>query len=382
MFMPPAGGYRYIVQARCSLTAWPEWRALRVETGRTLATFIFEEILCRWGAVGEIVTDNGTAFVAALDWLANRYGINHIRISAYNSRANGIVERQHRTIRESIVKACKGNISKWPDVAAHAFWADRATTRKSTGHTPFFMAHGVEPILPFDITLATFLVPNLVPPLTTANLLAARAQQLEQHKDDLAAILDNILRSRFQSVKQFERTYANTIRDFNFKVGSLVLVRNSSIETDLGRKTKPRYTGPMIILRRTTGGAYRLAELDGAVSKLRFAAFRLVPYYSRFTPNMRLANIVDPNDLKQVYRDGARDEAEANSGVRDASPEDPRVAAANYFRFADGLTEDGQDFDPRADVRNACEVGSDQRGSTRSERPSIKRSPRQQLCQQ
>jgi len=55
--------------------------------------------LCRWDAVEEIVTDNGTAFVAALDLLADRYGIRHIRISAYNSRANGIVERQHRTIR-------------------------------------------------------------------------------------------------------------------------------------------------------------------------------------------------------------------------------------------------------------------------------------------
>jgi hypothetical protein len=59
---------------------------------------------CRWGAVEEIVTDNGMANVVALDWLAERFGIRHIRISAYNSRANGIVERQHRTIRESIVK--------------------------------------------------------------------------------------------------------------------------------------------------------------------------------------------------------------------------------------------------------------------------------------
>ena len=29
MLMPPAGGFRCIVQGRCSLTAWPEWRMLR-----------------------------------------------------------------------------------------------------------------------------------------------------------------------------------------------------------------------------------------------------------------------------------------------------------------------------------------------------------------
>jgi hypothetical protein len=71
MFMLPTAGFRYIVRACCLLSAWPEWRALRVETAHTLAVFIFKDILCRWGAVKEIVTDNGAAFVAALDWLAD-----------------------------------------------------------------------------------------------------------------------------------------------------------------------------------------------------------------------------------------------------------------------------------------------------------------------
>src|SRR5258707_1948671 len=214
MLMPPAAGFRYIVQARCSLSAWPEWRALRVETTRTLAAFIFEDILCRWGAVEEIVTDNGTAFVAALNWLADRFGIRHIRISAYNSRANGIVECQHRTIRESIVKACKGNIAKCPNITHHDFVADRAMTRKSTGHTPFYMAHGIEPILPFDITLATFLVPNISTTLSTTDLLAIRARQLQKREVDLAAIHTNVLKSRFKSVQQFEQAYEKSIKDF------------------------------------------------------------------------------------------------------------------------------------------------------------------------
>ena len=37
----------------------------------------------------------------------------------------------------------------------------------------------------------------------------------------------------------------------------------------------------MVVLRRTAGGSYILAELDGVVSNLRFAAFRLVPYHAR-----------------------------------------------------------------------------------------------------
>ena len=50
------------------------------------------------------------------------------------------------------------------------------------------MTHGIEPILPFDLTLATFLVPNLTSPLSTADLIATRARQLQTRDEDLAAI--------------------------------------------------------------------------------------------------------------------------------------------------------------------------------------------------
>jgi len=67
MFMPLASGFHYIIQAYCFLTAWPEWHALHSEIGCTLESFIFEEILCKWGAVKEIITDNRTAYIAALN---------------------------------------------------------------------------------------------------------------------------------------------------------------------------------------------------------------------------------------------------------------------------------------------------------------------------
>ncbi len=72
------------------------------------------------------------------------------------------------------------------------------------GHTPFFMAHGVEPILPFDITLAMFLVPNIAKPLPTSELLAICARQLQKCNEDLTAIHNNVLKCRFESVRQFK----------------------------------------------------------------------------------------------------------------------------------------------------------------------------------
>ena len=282
MFMPRVAGYRYIVQARCSLSAYPEHRKLRRETGALLGAFIFEDILCRWGALEEIVTDNGKPFIEAVDWLAQQYGIRHIRISPYNSQANGIVERRHLDVREAIMKVCDGDERKWPASTHAVFWAERITTHRALGHSSYYIVHGVEPLLPFDITEATYLVPPQSG-MTSTDLLALRARQLQKRPTDLADIHARVMKARFSSVRQFEKKYANSIKTYEFSVGDMVLIRNSRVEMSLDRKAKPRWIGPMVVVRRTEGGSYILAELDGTVSKLRFAGFRVVPYHARKT---------------------------------------------------------------------------------------------------
>ena len=279
--MPPTSGFKMIVQARCSLIAWPEFRVLRSETGRILADFIFEQILCRWGGLEEIVTDNGKPFIKALEVLARWYGINHIRISPYNKQANGIAERSHRSVRDALVKVCADTGMLWPKAAHSIFWAERVTITKSTGMSPFFAAHGVEPLLPFDISEATYLVPEFDAPIETSDLLAVRAQQLMKRDDDLADIGTRVLAARYRSVEHFIADNRHSIRDYDFKPGDLVLVRNVSIETSHDSKTLPRYAGPLMVVQRYPRGSYQLAEVDGALSRLRFAAFRLIPYYSR-----------------------------------------------------------------------------------------------------
>jgi hypothetical protein len=61
---------------------------------------------------------------------------------------------------------------------------------------------------------------------------------------------------------------------------------------ELNRKTKPRFFGPMVVVRRNRGGAYILAELDGAVSKLSYAAFRVIPYHARSRATIPVTKIV------------------------------------------------------------------------------------------
>ena len=159
--MPTLLGKKYIIQGQCLLATWPEFCRLATETATTLGDCMFQDLICQWGTLYKVVTDNSKLFIKVLTYLSKHYHINHICILGYNSWANGIAEQSHFDVWQSLIKAADGVEVKWFQVLYSVFWAECITICKCLRVSPYFIVTGTQPLIPLNIIEATYL--NLPP---------------------------------------------------------------------------------------------------------------------------------------------------------------------------------------------------------------------------
>ncbi|KNZ71663.1 hypothetical protein J132_07829 [Termitomyces sp. J132] len=174
------------------------------------------------------------------------------------------------------------------------------------GCSPYFATTGTHPLLPADIVEATYLQlpPNSL--LSTTDLIACQAIDLQCHQEDLNCLHSHVLSACHLATICFETEHATTIRNYNFKTGNLVLMRNIRIEVMHNKKMKPHYLGPLVVISRNHGGTYIICELDGSVLHCPIATFCLVPYFARehITVPSNAFNInpsnINPSQLREL----------------------------------------------------------------------------------
>jgi hypothetical protein len=193
------------------------------------------------------------------------------------------------------------------------------------GCSPYFAVTGTHPLMPMDLMEATYLVPPPDSVSTTEDLLVARARALEKRAEDVDKLRTKVYAKQRELMDRFELKNAQTMKDFDFKRGDLVLVRNTIIEKHLSSEAKmsPRYYGPLLVISRNRGGAYILCEMDGTLFHRPFAAFRLVPYYARRNLEIpTLAELLDVPfrlpEMEDDFDDGTSETAD-NVDTADAA---------------------------------------------------------------
>ncbi len=147
--LPPSNGYRYILTMIDRYTRWPEAVPMVDQTAETVAETLHKNWVCRFGVPAKVTTDRGRQFVSAVfKQLANMYGTQLITTTSYNPKANGLVERIHRTLKGAIIAMQDTN---WSELLPTILLGLRTAVREDIDCTPADLVYGTGIKLPGEI---------------------------------------------------------------------------------------------------------------------------------------------------------------------------------------------------------------------------------------
>ena len=129
---------KFLIVGNDYFTKWVEAEPLSIITEKSIRTFIWRNIICRYGILRVLVSDNGKQFdnSAFRDFCSKLRIKNHYSSPAH-PQANGQVEVTNRTLLKIIKTRLEGAKGIWPDELPSVLWAYWTTARTPTGKTPF-----------------------------------------------------------------------------------------------------------------------------------------------------------------------------------------------------------------------------------------------------
>jgi hypothetical protein len=204
VYMPPVNGFGFIVFARDDLSGWVEGRAIDIANSENVAKFIYEDVICRHGCPQRIVLDGGRENLDLTKALLERYRIKRTVVSAYHPQANGLVERGHEPIVNSLAKY-SGKTGDWTKYLSLALWADRISVRRSTGYSAFELVYGRECLLPVQFSVASWSMVDWEAVQNREDLILARMRQLDQRTLAEIQAADNLRDSRKANKSYFDQ---------------------------------------------------------------------------------------------------------------------------------------------------------------------------------
>jgi hypothetical protein len=142
------------------------------------------------------------------------------------------------------------------------------------------MLYGMNPILPVDVELDTFLIGDFDRVTDRADLLVQRVRQFERRNEDVERVREKLYKARQKGLKYMDKKNANKLRK-PLEEKTWVLKQNAKLETRHGAKFEKRWWGPYRINKRLDKGSYILEEPDGTILKGPVAAKRIRRYYPR-----------------------------------------------------------------------------------------------------
>ncbi|GJX79195.1 reverse transcriptase domain-containing protein, partial [Tanacetum coccineum] len=207
-----------------------EAKAVATITGTQIKKFVWDNIVCRFGFPGEIISDNGKQFIdnPFKAW-CEKLNIKQRFPSVKRPQTNGHVKRANRSLGEGI----------------------------KARHTPFSLTYGTEAVISVKIGM-----PSL------------RCEKIDQTMNDEALLLNlDILeeereKAAIQEVKskaKMERYYNAKVCGTTFKPGDFVYRSNEASHAKDNEKLDPKWKGPYEVVEALGKGAYKIRNSSGDI---------------------------------------------------------------------------------------------------------------------
>ncbi|XP_026458943.1 uncharacterized protein K02A2.6-like [Papaver somniferum] len=228
---PSLKQYEYIITATEYFSKWVEAIPLRGTTGATIAAFIKEYIICRFGVPKHIITDNGTPFAnKQVRELLEGYGIKQVFSIIYYPQGNEQAESTNKTLIRILSRTIHDNPREWHEQLPMALWAYRTAPRSSIGVSPYSLVYSVDAILPAKIKIPSDRI------ATVSGIHWNEAEAFNSRIVELDTL--DSRRSKAEERTQvyrnrISRAYDKTVKPHVFKVGDLVLKTDKHIQQDM-----------------------------------------------------------------------------------------------------------------------------------------------------
>src|SRR3954447_10522408 len=266
-------GKRYIVIAVDHFTKWVELRAIESNDAQSIASFFYEDVICRHGVPEILTTDQGTEFINEfLTTLTNTYHIRHIKTTTYHPQGNGQVERTNKTIKDILAK-CTPRNGDWSHYVHAAAYVARVAKSASTNYSPAELLTGRKFRQPFDSQ-------KQPPPEENLDVESLAEQEFDRISSIRTKAEGFIKTAQARQKKSHDQ--ANLILQ-PLKIGDPVLLYRSMIETSWSAKLEPKWEGPYYV-QSIKGTTHRLRRTNGTILPKTVHRNRLKLYHGPLKP--------------------------------------------------------------------------------------------------
>ncbi|GJZ64140.1 reverse transcriptase domain-containing protein [Tanacetum coccineum] len=242
------GKVKFLIVAIDYFTKWIEAKAVATITGNQVKKFVWDNIVCRFGLPGEIISDNGKQFRdnPFKDW-CEKLCIRQCFASVKHPQANGLVERANRSLGEGIKARLDERSKDWIEELPHVLWAHRTMIKSSNGETPFSLTYGTEAVIPAEIGMPTLRTTE-IDPTKNNEALGINLDLIEERREQAAI-------QEAKSKKKMEKYYNSRVRGTSFKPGDMVYRSNEASHARDEGKLGPKWEGPYEVKESLGKGA-------------------------------------------------------------------------------------------------------------------------------